>query len=46
MTLWDANPRRWHSHPLTQPTGLVIVLAVLLVAAVVGWAIARWTGKR
>lgn len=46
MTLWDVNPRLWHTHPMTEPIGLVVGLAVLLVAAVVGWAITRWTGKR
>ena len=24
MTLWDVNPRLWHTHPMTEPIGLVV----------------------
>ena len=42
MSIWDANPRLWHTHPLTQPIGLVIVLVIGLLAFIAGQLIAWW----
>ena len=42
MSIWDVNPNLWHTHPLTEPIGLIVGVAGILLTAVVGLAISWW----
>jgi len=45
MSIWELNPRLWHTHPLTEPIGIVVAVAGVLLAALVGWAISWWNRR-
>jgi hypothetical protein len=42
---WSMDPRLWHAHPLTEPSGLIVTVVGVLLAALVG-SVISWWGKR